>query len=90
VSCLKPVQAALASGERRLRSFHSDLRVAFLTDEQLPKMLRDVDLSFNVNTPVELEEERARLAKGSSGGGAMSNRHRRTQGQQEAEALGHP
>jgi molybdopterin-guanine dinucleotide biosynthesis protein A len=52
--CLAAVEAALARNERRMRSFHSGLRVRELTicdDNQTWK-----NVLTNINTPAELSE----------------------------------
>ena len=64
VSCLGPIRSALDSGRLRLRGFHDQIRISFVTEAQLPPRLRGADLSFNVNTPLELDEERSRLSGG--------------------------
>ena len=61
-SCAGPVRDALLAGERRLRSFHGSITLGLVRECELPDSLRGRELGFNLNTPVELAEEQARLA----------------------------
>ncbi|MFT4709190.1 MAG: molybdopterin-guanine dinucleotide biosynthesis protein A [Planctomycetota bacterium] len=75
-SCAGPVRAALQGGQRRMRSFHGDITVGLVQEHELPEPMRGKQLGFNVNTPVELAEEKARLEGKSNGanGGVRSAR----------------
>jgi len=67
VRCAGPAQAALAAGERRLVAFHGasaqgrKLRIEVVPAAELGA---SEDLARNLNTPEELEAERAALARG--------------------------
>ena len=66
VTCLASVRDSLASGQRKLIAFHGAVEIAFVTEADLPERLQGADLTFNVNTPQELEAERKRLASQNS------------------------
>lgn len=59
-----------------MRSFHGDITVGLVQEHELPEPMRGKQLGFNVNTPVELAEEKARLEGKSNGanGGVRSAR----------------
>lgn len=63
-SCLEPVRAALAAGERRMTAFHAHIRVETLAPDEMPEALRRLGVEKNLNTPedlaVEIEARRAR------------------------------
>ena len=56
-SALAAVQRALGRGDRRLISFHDELRVARIRADELPEALRGADMTRNLNTPEDLSEE---------------------------------
>jgi molybdopterin-guanine dinucleotide biosynthesis protein A len=63
-TCLKPIRAALAAGERRVISFFgvlkpdgSPLIVGSLLERELPSELAAIGVAVNVNTPRELDIE---------------------------------
>lgn len=69
-TCLEPVRAALAAGERAIVAFHRfpttsgrPLRIGTLPERDLPGGLRGCGVARNVNTPADL---RAELAAGSA------------------------
>jgi molybdenum cofactor guanylyltransferase len=59
--CRAAIAAALARGDRRMISFHRDLRVRVVAEAELRRLDPDLRSFFNVNTPEELAEAR-RLA----------------------------
>ena len=65
-TCLEPVRAALAAGERRIISFHGlptasgrPLRIGTLDERDLPGALVSRGVAANVNTPADLSAEHA-------------------------------
>jgi len=65
-TCLEPVRAALAAGERRIIAFHPfptaagrPLRIGTLDERELPVALAARGVARNVNTPAELSAELA-------------------------------
>jgi len=65
-TCLEPVRAALAAGERRIIAFHPfptaagrPLRIGTLDERELPGGLVARGVARNVNTPAELSAELA-------------------------------
>ena len=60
-TCREPVRLALQRGQRRMRSFHGDITLGIMQEHELPESMRGKQLGFNVNTPLELAEEKARL-----------------------------
>lgn len=65
-TCLDPVRAALAAGERRIVAFHTfrtalkrPLRIGTLHERDLPRALVDRGVARNVNTPADLSAETA-------------------------------
>lgn len=66
-TCAAPALAALAGGRRRMTSFHDEVELAYLELDELPADLVAARPDTNVNTPAELESERAWFAGGGSG-----------------------
>ena len=65
-TCLEPVRAALAAGERRIAAFHdfptstgARLRIGTLHERELPGALLGRGIARNVNTPADLSAELA-------------------------------
>jgi molybdopterin-guanine dinucleotide biosynthesis protein A len=63
-TCLEPVRAALAAGERKVTAFfgiaktdRSPLIVGRLLERELPRELAAIGVALNVNTPQELDLE---------------------------------
>jgi molybdopterin-guanine dinucleotide biosynthesis protein A len=54
--CLTAVEAALRSGQRRMDSFLDDVRIRFVTEEELQPIDPVLRSFVNVNTPEEWEE----------------------------------
>jgi molybdopterin-guanine dinucleotide biosynthesis protein A len=64
-SCLEPVRAALAAGERRMVAFHGRVAVGVLhTDELAPLGAELAGSAANLNTPEELAAELSRGTEG--------------------------
>ncbi len=61
-TCAAPARAALESGRRRMTSFHDEVQLAFLELDELPADLAAARPDTNVNTPEELNAERAWFA----------------------------
>jgi molybdenum cofactor guanylyltransferase len=65
-TCLEPVRAALAAGQRRIVAFHAfptatgnDLRIGTVHERDLPRVLVARGVARNVNTPADLSAEAA-------------------------------
>jgi len=63
-TCSAPALTALDAGRRRMTAFHDDVTLAFLDLAELPPEVAEARPDTNVNTPAELEAERAWFADG--------------------------
>lgn len=63
-NCLAPIRAALRRGERRLISFHQDVRVRVISPQELERFDPQGYALWNVNTPDKLQYAQAAIQDG--------------------------
>ena len=63
-SCLRAMEAAICAEKRRIVSFFSQVRVRYVTAEEVAPFDPHLRSFFNVNTPAEWERVRAEWAPG--------------------------
>jgi molybdenum cofactor guanylyltransferase len=73
-SCLAAVDAALASGKRRMISFFEQVRVHVVDELELARFDPDGRSFFNVNTPADLAQAEAWIAGGAEAAAAGVSR----------------
>ena len=62
-TCLPPMEAAIARGQRRLIAFHPQVRVRRVDERTLRRVSPDLRALINVNTPEELDQARQLFLK---------------------------